>query len=283
MKAISCALFVVLFVGIASAADVLNVTPSFTEITGFVTGINNFNDAVGMVYDRSTSSSHGFLRRGTNTQMIDGPGAKTTSVYDVNDRGQVVGTYGTDAGAQAFIWDNGRFKKLEYPGNVKAAPMGINIFGDTVGVYLSGEGTLGFVMTGHRFKTIDVPGSGFTVNGVFRPATAVTRINDDGVVVGFYSDANLKTHGFRLANGRYTIIDAPDAPYGVTQLTGLSNRGQITGNGFVWRLGVFTPVSTTILRVTKTFANDVNDYGMVAGAVYADLRGTVGFIGGPFK
>ena len=89
------------------------------------------------------------------------------------------------------------------------------------------------------FVSLDVPGASFTY---------AIDVNNSGVVVGRYADAN-GTHGFVLNQGVFTSIDFPGAVLTVAQ--GINDLGQIVGSfqdgdavdhGFVLSRGVFHQV-----------------------------------------
>lgn len=84
-----------------------------------------------------------------------------------------------------------------------------------------------------NFTSIDVPCSNCP-NGIAR-RTAVSGINPGGDIVGVYTDAVGKQHGFLLSGGNFTAIDVPGALVGgsgtlTTVARGISPSGEIVGN-----------------------------------------------------
>jgi probable HAF family extracellular repeat protein len=84
--------------------------------------------------------------------------------------------------------------------------------------------------------------------GSVKTLIKASDVNDSGVVVGRYADAN-GTHGFVLNQGVFTSIDFPGAVLTVAQ--GINDLGQIVGSfqggdavdhGFVLSRGVFHQV-----------------------------------------
>ncbi len=72
------------------------------------------------------------------------------------------------------------------------------------------------------FVPIEVPGATFT---------ACRAIAADGRIVGFYGDASGRQHGFLLAHGVFTTIDAPaELQARGTSAFGINNRGDIVGS-----------------------------------------------------
>ena len=63
----------------------------------------------------------------------------------------------------------------------------------------------------------------------------VLGINDKGIAVGYYGDSTTSQHGFlyNTHTGQYTFLDDPSEAFTngveVTQITGITNSGEITG------------------------------------------------------
>src|SRR5262249_22985129 len=63
----------------------------------------------------------------------------------------------------------------------------------------------------------------------------VLGINDHGIAVGYYGDSTMSQHGFiyNTRTGQYTFLDDPNEAFSngveVTQITGITNSGEITG------------------------------------------------------
>jgi probable HAF family extracellular repeat protein len=192
--------------------------------------INNLGQIVGAYVDADVTY-HGFLRdKAGRFTTIDIPGAKGTSLYRINDRGQLVGRYSqTHANIQdpnaiqrGFLLDHGRLTRIDVPGAAETQAVGINNRGQIVGEYQQPAGVFhGFLWHQGRLVTIDKPGAA---------ATSLIDINDRGQLLGVYVGDDGVLHNFLLERGRYTIFDAPDAPDApVTWARDLNNRGQIAG------------------------------------------------------
>ena len=60
-------------------------------------------------------------------------------------------------------------------------------------------------------------------------------INESGIAVGYYGDSTTSQHGFLYDThtGQYTFLDDPAEQFSdgveVTQITGITNSGEITG------------------------------------------------------
>ena len=63
----------------------------------------------------------------------------------------------------------------------------------------------------------------------------ILGINDKGIAVGYYGDSTTSQHGFiyNTHTGQYTFLDDPSEAFNngveVTQITGITNSGEITG------------------------------------------------------
>ena len=104
-------------------------------------GINNRGEIVGE-YIRPVSES-GMLRDGRGTiTSFDLPGARGTEALDINDRGQIVGTYSEDtpivndsARPRAYLLDRGEVTRIDFPRATGTVALGVNNRGQVVGEY----------------------------------------------------------------------------------------------------------------------------------------------------
>jgi hypothetical protein len=252
----------------------------FGETGGDGLGINDRGLIVGSYYDDPAATCvRGFKRdRAGRFTRIDFPARGATNLFDVNDRGQLVGNFrpfpcSDSEPLQGFLRDErGRFTTIQIPGASLIQAVGINNRGQVVGSYVDAGGTThGYVRDGSRITAVDGP-AGATGATVF-------DINDLGQMVGTYLDHAGGIHAFSLRKGRYTTIDAPGVPY--TFPFGVNNRGQIAGltlatlplglgsdaHGFVLRAGAggpFTPVDVPG-AVGGTAAFDISGHGAIVG------------------
>jgi hypothetical protein len=148
------------------------------------TGINAAGTIVGTYYD---AGSHGFLydpNAGTYTRF-DYPAAVSTVPDSINASGLIVGSYGSDR-VHGFFYNlnTGTFTTIDDPlAQFGTQLHGINDAGVIVGQY---DATHGFIYVNGAFTPVDVPGASWT---------NVTGINNNGHIVGFFSD-NTGLHGF---------------------------------------------------------------------------------------
>ncbi len=182
-------------------------------------------------------------------------GAASATAFGINDRDMIVGQYVTTTtlpGATVpespgFVrLANGTFLTINAPSgpNVVNA-QGINNNGEIVGFYVGNDGQdHGFVanLASARHGVITAtavadpvipavagePGATFVFSQIL-------GVNAQGLAVGYYGDSTTSQHGFfyNTKTGVYTFLDDPRAAFNagveVTQITGITNSGEITG------------------------------------------------------
>jgi probable HAF family extracellular repeat protein len=126
-----------------------------------------------------------------------------------------------------------------------------NKWGSSVGTYLDSQSRAhGFKRwNGGGFDTLDYPSSS---------RTDAVGINDLGAVVGSYTDAVGKQHGFIYSGRQWATLDYPKAT--ATDLVGLANGGTIVGNGqvngtavaFLYSNGAFKTISVPNFPLNST-------------------------------
>jgi probable HAF family extracellular repeat protein len=208
--------------------------------------INNLGMIAGNYVD-ADGAYHGFLReRRGRFITVDLPGALATQPSDLNDLGQMVGTYSTtarqpqapDARPRGFLLDQGRFIRIDVPGAMLTRANGINNRRQVVGEYVDRAGRFhGFLWDKGRYTTVDVPGAA---------ASGLLNVNDRGQLIGGYvkdlAEQPVTLHGFQLDKGRVTTLDAPPGP--LTLAIGNNNRGRIVGAGTTGGVAAGGPVPT---------------------------------------
>jgi uncharacterized membrane protein len=208
--------------------------------------------------------------------LVSGP----LSPFDINDRGQIVGSYLDPAGRErGFLLDRdqNRFVPVDVPGAAGTQAQGINNHGQIVGVYsdtsnpsVTGAQLRGFLLDQGHYIRLDYP----------RALTSQAQnINDRGQVAGEYQAADGTFGGYLWQHGRFRALPAPGSA------SGINNRGQITGNtgdlatadGYLLddtRLTTFEAPGAQV-----TIPRDINDRGQIVGASLPSLTGPVsGFV-----
>ena len=177
------------------------IPPGGTSATAF--GINDKGTIVGQ--DVTANGTPGFIKVNSKTYItINAPsGPNTVNAQSINNKGLVVGFYvGTDGQDHGFMASQGAAKKGTLTGTAITDP--------TIPM-VAGE-----------------PGATFVFSQVL-------GVNDHGIAVGYYGDSTTSQHGFiyNTNTGKYTFLDDPSEAFNngveVTQITGITNSGEITG------------------------------------------------------
>ncbi|HXJ44902.1 MAG TPA: hypothetical protein VNH18_36780 [Bryobacteraceae bacterium] len=116
-----------------------------------------------------------------------------------------------------------------------------------------------------NFTAIDVPCTACP-GGIAR-RTAIGGINPGGDIVGVYTDAVGKLHGFLLSDGQFTTIDVPGALAGVagtlpTIARGISPSGEIVGQ-------YTAPVNTSAPVDSPSYCPATGSAACIKGFLYS--------------
>lgn len=167
----------------------------------FARGINNAGDIVG-VHFNSVGTERGFVLKDGTFHNIHLPDSCGEHVSMAQDNGRVlVGSYcaNPDGVLYAFVRNRpGEFQTINFPGPglICTGARWINQRGDIVGPYVKVNNPdeclpadkHGYLLRQGKFVTIDPPGA---------IDTQPDAINDDGVIVGVYTDKAGVTHGYK--------------------------------------------------------------------------------------
>jgi hypothetical protein len=174
-------------------------------------------------------------------------GSTSATAFGINDRGTIVGQSVINNATPGFIRVNGKtFIAINAPAgpNVVNA-QGINNKGLVVGFYVGTDGQVhGFeanqgaarngVLTGTAIADPTIPNVPGEPGATF-VFSQILGINDQGLAVGYYGDSTTSQHGFlyNTNTGQYTFLDNPSEAFNngveVTQITGITDSGEITG------------------------------------------------------
>jgi hypothetical protein len=122
----------------------------------------------------------------------------TTDAWKITDSGDIVGDWSSNGNfyVHGYILHAGQFASFDFPDSRLTASRKINTSGQMVGIYQSkllNGGTSspgrehGFVLVNGSYSSFDFPGSALTDG---------SAINDDGLIVGGYTDSGGKRHGY---------------------------------------------------------------------------------------
>ena len=163
----------------------------------YALGINDFNEVAGYANSLSGGGTYFIYDHGVYTDVAPPSGkvvAPGQSTEAINDHGELVGSYLTDAGTMGFIYDHGSYTILTVPTATSTTAIGLNNSGAVVGTDIAGGSEHGFVYANGQYTNVDVPGAS---------TTTPLAINDLGEIVGYYSDSS-GTHGF-VASPAYML------------------------------------------------------------------------------
>ena len=200
----------------------------------------------GVVVGTDGNGNAFFLSRGKVNTFIPTGGTAATA-FGINDHGTIIGQYATNGEMPGFIRVNGRnFIRIDAPsGPDTVNAQSINNRGLVVGFYVGTDGQdHGFWANERAARNGELTGTAIadptipTVPGepgatfVF---SQILAVNDKGIAVGYYGDSTTSQHGFiyNTNTGQYTFLDDPSEAFSngveVTQITGITNSGEITG------------------------------------------------------
>jgi hypothetical protein len=259
----------------AATATVAAEPVSFTafDIPGatsyFVAGINDEGLIAGS-WSAADGSEIGFIRSpdGRISTPIVHPddNTRTTVLRAVNDDAVIAGFYGANV-SHGFLFTEGNFRTVDFPGAVATALRGINNLGDLSGTYsivdLNAD-EFGFIIPRRgapiSLKLSDPSGTGIVVGG----------INDLRQLVGYYTDATATLVGFlRQPGGQFVSVIVPGAVS--TQAYGINDCGIVVGvygdgstaHGFYGRPGNLHGFD--LPGAVATFAQGINNEGRIVG------------------
>ncbi len=227
------------------------------------------------------------------TTLGDNADPTFNQLLGINNAGEIAGYFGIGSDQhpnkgytiqQPYAQPS--FTNENYPNSVQTQVTGLNSFGTTVGFEVDAAGNnLGFVDQGGNFTLIQDPN---LPPGSVAGGTAFEQllgVNDAGVAVGFYNDANTNAHGFEynIATQSFTEIDVAGAT--ATTVTGINNEGVLSGidvvggvtEGFIDNNGTITQL-TGPAGATSTQALGLNDQGQVVGDFMDAAGNTHGFV-----
>jgi hypothetical protein len=173
-------------------------------------------------------------------------GGSSASAFGINDQGTIVGQYTNSTATPGFLIHG----KTDITINAPSGPnvvnaQGVNNHGLVVGFYVGNDGQdHGFVanekaarhrsLTGIAVADPTIPAVSGEPGATF-VFSQVLGINDHGIAVGYYGDSTTSQHGFiyNTKTGQYAFLDDPSEAFcngvEVTQITGITNSGEITG------------------------------------------------------
>jgi probable HAF family extracellular repeat protein len=239
-----------------------------------VAAINDGGQIAGSI--RSSGRSVAALwEQGKVTSLGALPGSKRMSPYDMNERGQVVGSSVSEARdgttvERGFLWSDGQMTDLGTLAWHATAtdPVAINAGGQVAGD--------GRVAPNNRHAFLWQDGTMTDLGTLGGRYCRVTGLNDRGEVVGW---SRLKVpagaapieHAFLWSKGR--MIDLGTLGGKWSRAIAINSQGRVIGSSatrtgeshaFVWQGGAMTDLGT--LGGKGSDASAINNYGQIVGA-----------------
>ena len=249
--------------------------PDFTQGTT-VNGINNLGQVVGFS-TAANGAFNNFVRNvdGSLTPVTFADSAEAMA-NGINSSGQIVGSLGSSA---FFLTNSGNtltsIPSATFTTTAEAA-FGINDKGTIVGQYTDSS-------TGTSPGFVYAKGSFTTLNPVSNDSQVFAQgINNNGLVVGFYSTDGVHDHGFlyNTITSSYTLLADPNVSNLLfTQFLGINDQNEAVGyyqtndgsqHGFLYNIGTGTYTfvddpfaATSGLSITQI--TGINDSGEITG------------------
>jgi uncharacterized membrane protein len=210
--------------------------------TAMAFGINSSGSVVG-----TDGNGNAFVLAHGSLKTFIPPGGSSAVAFGINDPGTIVGQYVTGGATPGFIRVKGKtFITVNAPSGPNTVnAQGINNQGLLVGFYVGTDGQdHGFLAHQHDARNGSLTGTAIAdptipvvpgEPGATFVFSQVLAVNSHGIAVGYYGDSTTSQHGFlyNTRTGKYTFLDDPSEAFNngveVTQITGITNSGEITG------------------------------------------------------
>jgi len=272
--------------GSNTTLSVPGATSTIVRISTGVAGsipqaINDADQVIGAYVD--AAGSHAFLYSDGGYTTLAVPGAASTVATQINNAGQVFGTYTTppESGPSVtryFVYSDGAYTPIAVPGATNTTANQINDAGQVAGTYTDPTGTHLFLDTGGTYVTIDPPpgpspsGSGPSVlsdpsappvslgssvpSATLVPFSSVsfTQLSNAGDVLGTYYSSGNQPSGskpFLYSDGTSTDVSVPGAP--TTNATRVNDLGHLIGtfsDGTATHAFLATPVGADAMQTS---------------------------------
>ncbi len=235
-------------------------------------------DASALLADRKSSDHYKFI-------TIPIKGSTYAAADGINDSGLVDGVYyDSNFVAHGFLWHDGVFQKVDYPGAAYTILYSANNRGVIIGAYGDASGkehaVLYSVWGGFWTAFPDIPGY---------PENQGYGINDEGMAVGNAFESGTATYPSLVPSVAW-IWDPASLSYSFFTVTGaaeystapndINDNGQVAGwfedannnyHGFLKEYGTFTVIDVPGAAVT--YPDGLNNNGDIQGQIFVPVAG----------
>jgi probable HAF family extracellular repeat protein len=206
----------------------------------------------------------------TNLTLLAVPRHPEFAPADINDHGQVVGQFSDGTGTHGFIYKEGSFAQIDYPGATSTVLTGINNRGAILGRATTASSAGFFIYDRGTFGPIvAAPKSSDTTLG--------TGLNDHGDIVGYFQAGGPTS--FLYKAGAFRLFTLPSYETGAN---GINNGGHVVGTitkagadlGFSYleSCGLFAPLTATPKPRGIQF-DAVNNAGLILCTILTPTTG----------
>lgn len=198
-------------------------------------GINDLGEVVGRfrTLGNPANQTSGFLRRSNGAiETFNHPSHLSLSISDINNLGGMVGETRSDLTVfgviRGFLYDQGTYSEISFPGSALTRAYGINDAGDIVGQFQNDDAiNRPFLLRNGVYQELQL----VSPPGGAQSALA-TGISDSGLVIGTYRDAANATRTWvREFDGSYAYPELPGAGWGINDARQISGSFLDANNG----------------------------------------------------
>lgn len=258
---------------VSSAIPIDSVPPS--GITNIRMQINDNGQVTGGFFPDSGDTTRAFFYSNGNVTDLGTFGGTSSAGIDINNSGQIAGTYTTAGGAtRSFLYSGGGMTDIGTLGGDTSVVRAMNDMGQMVGYSTTADGV------GHPFLYSNGTMTEFSLSG--HGQVSLNGINNSGQMVGQFITADGLHQLFLFSQGTITEL-GPAGPYPNGSRLYINDAGQVTGlfsvptisdvvlsQNFIYTDGVFSFFGEPRLFLSN-IPEGMNDEGQIVGYTMTKL------------